>query len=219
VQPVHVHPFAQAAYLPRRPVVVRAGRRRARGRRQARCQEGTGRRRDQGPDGRAGQGQPARPEGQGHRRQGRRPRPVQGQGGHAGERGQQVREHPAVQAAPGGLHEVQGPGAGRDRVPGQRVRQAGAGQRGGDQGVLLEQVRGHVPDDEQDRRQGGGDAPAVPAVDHHGPVQRRRELELPEVPDRPERQPDGEDRPQDQAGRREGDGRDREGAGGQAGEV
>ncbi|CAA9384614.1 MAG: Glutathione peroxidase @ Thioredoxin peroxidase, partial [uncultured Phycisphaerae bacterium] len=138
---------------------------------------------------------------------------------HAGERGQQVREHPAVQAAPGGLHEVQGPGAGRDRVPGQRVQQAGAGHRGRDQGVLLEQVRGHVPDDEQDRRQGRGHAPAVQAADEHRPVRRRRELELPEVHHRPQRQRDRQDRAPDQAGRREGDRGRREGAGGQAGEV
>ncbi len=43
-----------------------------------------------------------------------------------------------------------------DRRPGERVRQAGAGDGRGDQEVLHDQVQGHLPDDVEGRRQGEG---------------------------------------------------------------
>ena len=51
--------------------------------------------------------------GPGHRRQGRRPRQVQGRGAPDRQHRQPVRLHPAVRGAGGGLREVQGPRASR----------------------------------------------------------------------------------------------------------
>ena len=66
---------------------------------------------------------------QGHRRQGRRPGQVQGQGPPDREHGQPVRQHSTVQGPPGDLREVQGPGIRGPGLPGQRVRRPGAGRQ------------------------------------------------------------------------------------------
>ena len=69
---------------------------------------------------------------QGHPRQERQARRLQGQGAADRQHGEQVRVHAAVQGPRGALPEAARQGPRDPRLPVQPVRRAGAGQRGGD---------------------------------------------------------------------------------------
>ncbi|MEA2750235.1 MAG: hypothetical protein QOI41_4378 [Myxococcales bacterium] len=73
----------------------------------------------------------------------------------------EVRADPAVRSARGALQEVPRARLRSARVPRERVRRSGAGQRSRDQGVLLDDVRRHVPALREDRREGGRPASAL----------------------------------------------------------
>ena len=92
----------------------------------------------------AGQGRP-RFQPEEHRRPGNAPAPVPGQGAAAGQHGEQVRLHPAIQGAGRDLQALQGPGAGHPRLPGQQFLGQEPGTRPADQGILPDQLRGQLP--------------------------------------------------------------------------
>ena len=77
----------------------------------------------------------------------------------------------------------------RARLPVRPVRPPGAGHRGGDRAVLRAQLRRHVPDVRQDRRQRRGRPPALRVAEGREarPARRRDQVELHQVPGRPRR--------------------------------
>ena len=102
-----------------------------------------------------------------------------------------MRLHAAVQGARGAAEEIPREGLRRAGLPVQPVRRAGAGQRSGDRDVLRDELRRDVPDVREGRRERRRGLAGVPVAQEGeaGPArQRGDQVELHEVPRRPEGQ-------------------------------
>ena len=88
-----------------------------------------------------------------HPRQAGQALEVQGQGAADRQHRERVRLHAAVQGARGAAQEAPRQGARGARLPVQPVRRAGARRREGDRAVLRAQLRRHVPDVREGRRE------------------------------------------------------------------